>query len=256
MFISNFGLAGHRKLSFAHFHDEPQTHNLPVLRVIGWDDEDTPTRIKLTTEELTSHLHYPDNPADIESWRRQWQSAFSRTPGQTIATTKALTKHLAYFATNTRESILDVMSMEETDGPLHKILDQFRRAIFPDLDVESFADMYAQTVSYGLLRSKISRTSPDEAGRDDAAHLVLDDAASLMANTNPFLQPLFETFLSVGQHQTDIDFDEIGLSDVRDMLQNTDMYEVLTDFGHRNPNQDPAIHLYEYSCVIMMRLSG
>ena len=236
MFVSNFGQAGHRKISFAHFHQDNETNELPTLRVIGWDEDDTPTRLRIQASDLTKKLKYPDNPSDISAWRAQWNDAFSQKPGQVISTTKDLVTRLAQLATQTRQAIEDVLSLENQNGALHGIMKAFQESIFPDLKSEGFADMYAQTVAYGLLQARISRIS---------GGLVLDDAANVMGATNPFLKQLFESFLSVGENKSKLDFDEIGLSEVRDLLAEADMEQVVADFENKNPNQDPKIHLYE-----------
>ncbi len=236
MFISNFGLSGHRKISFAHFQQDSRTNELPTLRVIGWDEDDTPMRMRIQASELTQKLKFPDNPKDVDAWRSQWNGAFSQKPGQVIKTTKDLVSQLAKLATQTRRAIEDVLALENKNGVLHHIMNSFRGSIFPNLSPKDFADMYAQTVAYGLLQARISRIS---------GGLVLDDAANLMGATNPFLKELFESFLSVGENKSKLDFDEIGLSEVRDLLTTADMGQVLADFENKNPNQDPKIHLYE-----------
>ena len=236
MFISNFGLSGHRKISFAHFQQDSRTNELPTLRVIGWDEDDTPMRMRIQASELTQKLKFPDNPKDVDAWRSQWNGAFSQKPGQVIKTTKDLVSQLAKLATQTRRAIEDVLALENKNGVLHHIMNSFRGSIFPNLSPKDFADMYAQTVAYGLLQARISRIS---------GGLVLDDAANLMGATNPFLKEIFESFLSVGENKSKLDFDEIGLSEVRDLLTTADMEQVLADFENKNPNQDPKIHLYE-----------
>jgi hypothetical protein len=245
MFISNFGESGERKLSFAHFQQCEDPSALPVLRVIGWDDDDTSARIRIQVEVLTEQLKFPADPSNIDDWRQMWTKAFSQRPDEIIATTRDLVTKLAKLATQTRLAIQDIMKIEHAEGPLHRIMEAFKKSVFPDLDIKNFADMYAQTVAYGLLQARISLTNKGEVVLEDAATIVPEEIVGLVEYTNPFLKPLFETFLAIGEHQTDIDFDEIGLSAVRDLLNRTKMHEVLADFGRRKPNQDPRIHLYE-----------
>ena len=59
-----------------------------------------------------------------------------------------------------------------------------------DMDADDFADMYAQTITYGLLSARIA----------DPARTTADDFAGHM-RTNPFLRELMETFLKVGGRQ-------------------------------------------------------
>jgi N-6 DNA Methylase len=107
------------------------------------------------------------------------------------------------------------------------------------VDADGFSDMYAQTIAYGLLSARI--VDPHKKTADDfAGHM----------RTNPFLRELMETFLKVGGRRgraggPGIDFDELGVSDVVELLDTAKMEEVVRDFGDRNPQEDPVIHFYE-----------
>ena len=59
-----------------------------------------------------------------------------------------------------------------------------------------------------------------------------------------------ETFLHVGGRKRKaggpgIDFDELGVSEVVELLDDANMEAVVRDFGDRNPQEDPVIHFYE-----------
>ena len=99
--------------------------------------------------------------------------------------------------------------------------------------------MYAQTIAYGLLSARIA----------DPHKKTADDFAGYM-RTNPFLHELMETFLRVGGRRgkaggAGIDFDELGVSEVVQLLDDANMEAVVRDFGDRNPQEDPVIHFYE-----------
>ena len=115
----------------------------------------------------------------------------------------------------------------------------FQEALVHDLDADGFADMYAQTIAYGLLSARIA----------DPHKKTADDFAGHM-RTNPFLRELMETFLKVGGRRgkaggPGIDFDELGVSEVVELLDDANMEAVVRDFGDRNPQEDPVIHFYE-----------
>ena len=100
--------------------------------------------------------------------------------------------------------------------------------------------MYAQTIAYGLLSARIT----------DPARRTADDFAAHM-RTNPFLRELMQTFLRVGGRRgkadgPGIDFDELAVSEVVELLDQANMEAVVSDFGDRNPQQDPVIHFYEH----------
>ena len=62
-----------------------------------------------------------------------------------------MAEHLAELARAIRNRVNKVISLEHENGPLRKLLKAFREALVHDLTEDSFADMYAQTISYGLL---------------------------------------------------------------------------------------------------------
>ena len=116
----------------------------------------------------------------------------------------------------------------------------FQAALVHALDKAGFADMYAQTIAYGLLSARIT----------DPARRTADDLATHM-RTNPFLKELMETFLRIGGRRgkaggPGIDFDELGVSEVVELLDRANMEEVVRDFGDRKPLDDPVIHFYEH----------
>ncbi|MBK8267546.1 MAG: hypothetical protein IPK83_04270 [Planctomycetes bacterium] len=86
-------------------------------------------------------------------------------------------------------------------------------------------------------------------GRTDSS--LADRLVELVPRTNPFLHELFEAFLHVGGRRKGksknghIDFDELGVGEVVELLNGAKMDAVLRDFGNRNPQEDPVIHFYE-----------
>lgn len=238
LFISSYGEGEKRQISFARFQaPEGIGSRLPVLKVLAWDEDDTDLSLEHTAGELRSKLVWPDDPADVEAWRAQWGSAFTRGHRETIHTSKELASKLAALAKRTRDRINQVLALENEEGPLRGLMEAFRSSLVHDLDEPGFADMYAQTIAYGLFSARV--TDP-EGG----------DAGSLLSVpvTNPFLKELLGTFLEVGGRDEGgpgIDFDELGVNDVVDLLDGTDMESVLRDFGDRNPMEDPVIHFFE-----------
>lgn len=238
LFISAFGRTGERELSFAHFSEEPESGGLAVLRVLGWDNKNTRLHLANVYETLRSRLRWPDEPEDAEDWRKNWASAFVLKHREAIDTSKALAIRLAKLATQIRERANTIMTVEPEEGPMRSLHNAFRECLIHDLDEDDFADMFAQTIAYGLLTARISRES---------GALVADDLAHMVPVTNPFLKELFETFLALSgrSKRKHLDFDELGIDDVVETLRNTKIEAVLRDFGDRNPQEDPVIHFYE-----------
>ena len=240
LFVSNYGEGEERRISFAHFSKPRTVKDLPTLKVLGWDNLDTPLHLDAVAHELTDHLTWPDNEDDHDAWRERWRAAFKLRHREVITTSKELSEGLADLACAIRDRIQTVLKIETEKGPLTMLLNEFQTVLVNDLDEVRFADMYAQTIAYGLLSTRI--TDPSRSSADElAAHM----------RTNPFLKELMETFLRLGGRrgkvgEPGIDFDELGISEVVDMLDQASMGAVVRDFGDRNRQEDPVIHFYEH----------
>ena len=240
LFVSNYGEGEERRIAFAHFSKPRDGHDLPTLKVLGWDNLDTPLHLDAVARELSAHLAWPDDEDDPDAWRERWRAAFTLRHREVITTSKELSERLAELARSIRDRIRTALAIETEAGPLTQLMKAFRTALVHDLDEARFADMYAQTIAYGLLSARIT----------DPAQRTADDFAAHM-RTNPFLRELMETFLRVGGHHgkaggQGINFDEVGVSEVVELLDQANIEAVVRDFGDRNPQEDPVIHFYEH----------
>ena len=46
LFVSNYGEGEERHIAFAHFSKSRDSHELPTLKVLGWDNRDTPLPLR------------------------------------------------------------------------------------------------------------------------------------------------------------------------------------------------------------------
>lgn len=122
---------------------------------------------------------------------------------------------------------------EPDSGSLHAQFIAFKDNLIPDLSAEQFADMYAQTVAYGLFAARHNQVEETVFTRQNAAYLL--------PKTNPFLRKLFN-------HIAGPDLDErIAwlVDDLAQLLAQADMEAILKDFGKRTAREDPVLHFYE-----------
>jgi predicted helicase len=93
--------------------------------------------------------------------------------------------------------------------------------------------MYAQTICYGLFAARCNTESPDNFSRETAAFKL--------PKTNPFLRSIFS---QVAGPYLD---DRIvwAVDDLVTILRQTDMAEILKNFGKRTRQEDPVVHFYE-----------
>ena len=238
MFISNFGSEGDRRICFAHFSAPNGPDLLPVLRVVTWDRSDAILHLDMVYRELTTKLSWPNDGETLEEWKVRWRSAFVIRNKEVIQSSQKLAEALALLAVAIRGRILVVLEAETRDGLLSRLRDQFKLTLIHDLNNDDFADMYAQTVAYGLLSSRITNRTSN--GVDDLLGKI---------KTSPFLAELMQLFVSAGGRRTkgglNVDFDELGISEIVDLLDNINLDLILRNFGDSNPNEDPIIHFYE-----------
>ncbi|MGE0467717.1 MAG: type ISP restriction/modification enzyme, partial [Steroidobacteraceae bacterium] len=244
LFISSYGEDTDRQLTFAHF-SEPRGEldtSKATLRVLGWDDEDTNLKLDYVANKLHEKLTWPRDTTNLEQWRQQWAAAFELRPRQVITTAEELALRLAELAKRIHNRMLLVLPRESEKGELHKLLKGFQTALIHDLDEKAFADMYAQTITYGLFSAAVSRTVPGAGTAVDQDNIV-----DMVPVTNPFLKEMLQSFLKAGGRKGKLDFDELGIQEVVDLLNNpnTHLDAVLRDFGNKRRDEDPVIHFYE-----------
>jgi hypothetical protein len=246
LFIARHGEGDQREITFAHFQEDPGSGDLPVLRVLGWDGTDTPLKMEHVAAILHDQLRWPNKTDNAESWRQQWSTAFRHRPGHVIRTADDLAEVLASLARGIRDAALTVLAHETDRGPLRRLHKAFQTALIHDLSEKGFAGTYAQTITYGLLTAAITQT--DMAGGRTGTVLGAEHVADIVPVTNPFLKEMLETFLKAGGRRGAIDFDELGVQEVVELLRGdqTDLPAILRDFGNRKRGEDPVIHFYEH----------
>lgn len=246
MFITAFGEENSlaREIAFAHFHQNPG--DLPTLNVLGWDGGDTPLKLAKVADDLRRRLRWPDDESDTQAWRENWRKPFRHRIGHVIQTADLLAEELARLARGIRDKAKRMLAAETERGALTRLYKAFQTALIHDLTPESFSDTYAQTITYGLLTAAISRTEMSE-GRHGTA-LIAQNVVDMVPITNPFLKEMLQTFLKAGGRKGGIDFDELGIQDVVELLrgQETDLPAILRDFGNKTRGEDPVIHFYEH----------
>ncbi len=94
LFVSEYGIGNERKISFAHF-TEGDSANMPTLKVLDWDADDTGHKLQFVATQLSKCLRWPKNTKDQNSWRAQWSSAFTVKHRHAISTAKDLAEQLA-----------------------------------------------------------------------------------------------------------------------------------------------------------------
>jgi len=148
-----------------------------------------------------------------------------------IASPKDLALHLARRTKQLRSEVLS--AIEAQSAELNGIYKSFQQVLLPGLTERQFADMYAQTITYGLFAARCTSLSGEHFNRQSAAGLV--------PKTNPFLRKLFQSIAA-------FDLDERVAwiaDDTAQLLAQAPIGDILADFGTRTGKEDPVVHFYE-----------
>ena len=188
LFVSNYGESEERRIAFAHFSKSQDGHDLPTLKVLGWDSLDTPLHLAAVTHELTNHLTWPDDEGNLDAWRDSWRAAFKLRHREVISTSKQLSERLAVLARAIRDRTRTALAVETESGPLTNLMKAFQTTLVHNLDEAGFADMYAQTIAYGLLSARI--TDPGRRTADDFVAHLLERVAAVAEVARPVGQGL------------------------------------------------------------------
>ena len=171
----------------------------------------------------------PDGAANVAALL----SAFAQADAPTVKTPRELAQRMAALAKLTRDAIAAALASEDKGGSLHQQQEGFKKTLLRDLSDAQFADMYAQTICYGLFAARVNATPGVRFTREHAAYDL--------PRTNPFLRKMFG-------HIAGPDLDERivwVVDDLAGLLHRTEMESILADFGKRTRQEDPVVHFYE-----------
>lgn len=109
----------------------------------------------------------------------------------------------------------------------------FKDVLMHDITAERFADIYAQTIAYGMFAARLHDQTLDSFSRQEAAGLI--------PRTNPFLRQMF-------QYIAGYDLDERVawiVDDLAEVFRSSDINKIMKGYGKRTRQTDPMIHFYE-----------
>lgn len=109
----------------------------------------------------------------------------------------------------------------------------FRRVLIHDITPAAFADIYAQTIAYGMFAARLHDPTPDTFSRQEAATLI--------PKTNPFLRQIFQ---SIAGYDLDPRIAWI-VDDLAATFLATDVEKIMKGYAAHGLHTDPMIHFYE-----------
>ncbi|MFW6132928.1 MAG: N-6 DNA methylase [Planctomycetota bacterium] len=161
--------------------------------------------------------------------------AFLAAAPQPINTPQDLARRMADVARMINDAILAAFGQEDAGGTLHGEYEAFRQTLLHDLTREQFADMYAQTVCYGLFSARVNVLD------SQADRFTRRNAAYDLPKTNPFLRQTFDYIAGTQLHPSVV----WAVEELVKALRRCVMTDILKDFGKSGRKTDSVVHFYE-----------
>jgi predicted helicase len=156
--------------------------------------------------------------------------------GQTIKSSKKLAEMMAGKARLLSDVIEKALTSDEEKHENSTLKDQmnaFREILIHDITPKGFADVYAQTITYGMFAARLHDPTLPTFSRQEAYELI--------PKSNPFLKKLFGYIAGL-----DLD-DRIKwiVDSLVDIFLACNVEEILKNYGKSTKMEDPIIHFYE-----------
>ena len=189
---------------------------------------------KVSIAEITDKCIKPltENFASFENFIKD----FCSHHGQTIKSSKKLAEMMAGKARLLSEVIEKALNSDEEnseDSTLKEQMLAFKDILIHDITAKGFADVYAQTIAYGMFAARLHDATLPTFSRQEAAELI--------PKSNPFLRKLFGYIAGI-----DVD-DRIKwiVDDLVNIFLACNVEEILKNYGKSTKMEDPIIHFYE-----------
>lgn len=162
---------------------------------------------------------------------QQHYKSFATNRTQTIKSSKALADMMAKRAILVKDVLRNILKSDEDSG-LRDQFEAFKQILIHDVTVEEFADIYAETIAYGLFTARLHDKTPDTFSREEAYRLI--------PRSNPFLRELFTYVGTKLDERAEWIVDELC-----DVFRATDIHKMLANFNRGTGRDDPFLHFYE-----------
>ncbi|HOZ84523.1 MAG TPA: N-6 DNA methylase [Niabella sp.] len=190
------------------------------------------TKIAIAEIQNGTIIPLPNNYATFTNLIKD----FATHVGQTIKSSRKLAEMMAGKARLLSDVIEKALTSDEYNHANSTLKDQmiaFKQILIHDITPKGFADVYAQTIAYGMFAARLHDPTLPTFSRQEAAELI--------PKSNPFLRKLFGYIAG-----PDID-DRIKwiVDSLVDIFLACNVEEILKNYGKSTKMEDPIIHFYE-----------
>ncbi len=197
-----------------------------------YKDGSLTTTIAIAKIENGAIIGIPENFETFENLIKN----FSVTISQTIKSPTKLAEMMAGKAklmADVIERSLDHDDENEIKSSLKKQMLSFKQMLIHDITNSAFADIYSQTIAYGMFAARYHDPTLPTFSRQEASELI--------PKSNPFLRKLFHEVAG-----PDLDDRLIWIVDeLVNIFLATDVAVIMKNFGRSTKQEDPVVHFYE-----------
>lgn len=157
----------------------------------------------------------------------------AQTP-QSITSSRALAERMA-GKTRLIKDILANALMEDKDDTSELMAQYlaFQTHLIHDISIEEFADIYAETITYGMFAARLNDTTLDTFNRQEALELL--------PKSNPFLRNLFSYIAGPTLDERIIWI----IDDLAKVFKASNVKDLMAKYGKTTQRNDPFLHFYE-----------
>jgi predicted helicase len=154
---------------------------------------------------------------------------------QSITSPKTLAEIMAGKAVLVKDVLYKALQVgeQEEESELYGQYLAFKDQLIHDVKLEDFADIYAETIAYGMFAARLHDETLDSFSRQEAL--------TLLPKSNPFLRGLFK-FIADDTLDDGIVW---IIDDLAAVFQAADVKKILQGFGKLTGRNDPFLHFYE-----------
>jgi len=190
--------------------------------------------------ELVASVTIADYLMGIQPKSDQYQTLenllrdFIEQRPQTITSPRILAEKMAGKAQLIKDVLRNALKADEhLRTELSGQYEAFKEHLIHDITPEDFADIYAETIAYGMFAARLHDTTLETFSRQEAL--------TLLPKSNPFLRSLFGYIAGV-----DLD-DRIAwiIDDLAAVFQAANVAKIMEGFGNLTGRKDPFLHFYE-----------
>lgn len=120
---------------------------------------------------------------------------------------------------------------EQKKGDIYGFYQAFQKYLLPSMTAQQFADLYSQTITYGLFAARTRVTG------DFTRRLAFES----IPQTIGILRDVFK-YISLGEPSQQM---EVIVDDIASILNAADINAILDQYYHQGKGEDPIVHFYE-----------